>query len=73
MAFHPLNFGSSKAWKVILVTILSLCSLVVFVVVVVVVVFLFFFLWSVYMSAHHHIGQITVFVLVLQKINYDLN
>ena len=48
--------GSSRAWEVIIVTTLSLCSLLVFVVVVVVVivVVVFIFLADVYIGPSSH-------------------
>ena len=46
--------GSSRAWEVIIVTTLSLCSILVLVVVVVVVVVVFVFLADVYIGPSSH-------------------
>ena len=51
--------GSSRAWEVIIVTTLSLCSLLVFVVVVVVVLVVF----GRCISVHRPIGQIANFLI----------
>ena len=65
MVSHLLDHSNdSRAWEVILVATLSLCSFSI-------CSCIFFFLFSI--IVHHRFGQIAFFLLVLRKIDYGLN